>query len=283
MANLLADSLNWSESNLTSPPPSMWTGSEYNLARDEFQSGAVLLVFQGTPVSGDTFSGTLAISSELNGYWFSLIDSGSDTDYNTVYYKLQLVTGDNNISTEALSSTQFMLSSFDPDGETTVDDVAGPFTFSLDPSGSPIPFIRSKNYVYELEKGWSFDGNYIPHFVELNWYFGDDPLTYKGTQKLRIHGLSKGYSLLQVAVNGMQTDYLEDYTEAQFIDLPYNPYMITDDLIAVTNYTDLADLGLSVQFKFSGRNTDITLPEPPHVIQVLVLQDQPAGSGRRAN
>lgn len=37
---------------------------------------------------------------------------------------------------------------------------------------TPEPEEPSKGYpVYEMEKGWSFDGNFIPHFVELNWLF----------------------------------------------------------------------------------------------------------------
>ena len=47
------------------------------------------------------------------------------------------------------------------------------------------------NYVYEMEKGWSFDGNYIPHMLELNWLFGEDPFTYDQIQKIRILGVFK--------------------------------------------------------------------------------------------
>lgn len=139
------------------------------------------------------------------------------------------------------------------------------------------------NFVYELEKGWSFDGYYIPHFVELNWYFGDDPVTYHSIQKVRIHGLSKGRTYLQVSTNGMQTDYSSDYTEPQYIDLPPEPTFVSEGFLPVTNYADLADRGIAIQLKFEGRNTDITLPEPPHVIQVLVVQSSPAGTGFRAN
>lgn len=139
------------------------------------------------------------------------------------------------------------------------------------------------HYVYELEKGWSFDGYYIPHFLELNWYFGEDPVTYNGYQKIRIHGLSKGRTFLQVSVNGMETDYLPDYSQPQYIDLPNTPTFVTPDFLPITNYTDTAARGLSVQMKFDGRNTDILLPEPSHVIQVLLLQNTPPTSGKRAN
>jgi hypothetical protein len=137
--------------------------------------------------------------------------------------------------------------------------------------------------VYELEKGWSFDGYYIPHFVELNWYFGDDPVTYHAIQKVRIHGLSKGRTYLQVSANGMQTDYSPDFTTPQYIDLPRNPTFVSSDFQPVTNYADMANRGLSIQMKFEGRNEDITKPEPAHVIQVLVVQSSPQDTGSRGN
>lgn len=137
--------------------------------------------------------------------------------------------------------------------------------------------------VYELEKGWSFDGYYIEHHLELNWYWGDNPVDYHGLQKIRVHGLSKGRAYLQVSVNGVQTDYLSDYSEPQFIDLPYHEAYLTADFLPSTNYVDTASRGLATQIKFEGRNTDTALPEPSHVLQVLVLQGSPEGVGRRSN
>ena len=139
------------------------------------------------------------------------------------------------------------------------------------------------NFVYELEKGWSFDGAYIPHHIELNWYFGDDPVTYHSVQKVRVHGLSKGRSYLQITTNGMQTDYLSDYSSAQYIDLPAHSTYVTEEFLPVTNFADVANRGLAIQMKFEGRNTDITKPEPAHVLQVLVVQSSPEGTGSRAN
>lgn len=136
-------------------------------------------------------------------------------------------------------------------------------------------------YVYEMEKGFSFDGDYIPHFLELNWFFGDNPVDFTSLQKVRMHGLSKGQAKLQVATNGMATDMLDyepHYSEAQFIDLPRKAKLLTSEYFSATNYTDVAARGLSVQLKFSGRNNDITLPEPSHVIQVLVLQATTTGA-----
>lgn len=143
------------------------------------------------------------------------------------------------------------------------------------------------NYVYELERGWSFDGMYIPHYLELNWLFNENPFVYHGVQKVRIHGLTKGNVKLQVAMSGMQgdsaTDYLEDYTEPQAIDLPFTPIHISEEYKPSTNYTDVATRGIGIQMKFEGRNTNPALPEPAHAIQVLALQSSPADNGKRAN
>jgi hypothetical protein len=144
-----------------------------------------------------------------------------------------------------------------------------------------------KNYVYEMEKGWSFDGNYIPHFVELNWLFQEDPFTYKTVSKIRVHGLTKGNTNLQVQLSGMQgevvTDYIQDYMPPQFMTLPFTPIYVRDDFRSVTNYIDYSDRGMALQMKIEGRNTDITKPEPSHVLQVLALQGTPQGNGKRAN
>lgn len=152
---------------------------------------------------------------------------------------------------------------------------------------TPEPTARPTYPVYEMEKGWSFDGNFIPHFVELNWLFQEDPFTYKSINKIRIHGLTKGVVNLQVQLSGMQgditTDYIQDYTDPQFIDLPFTPIYVQDDFLSVTNYVDYSSRGIALQMKFEGRNKDIAKPEPSHVLQILALQGTPEGNGKRAN
>lgn len=142
-------------------------------------------------------------------------------------------------------------------------------------------------YVQEFEKGWSFDGKYIPHFCELNWYFGDNPVDFRELSNVRIHGLSKGNVQLSVGTNGMETDadfYAEDYSEPQHIDLPRKQdWHVSSDYKPVTNYEQPLNRGISVQMKFEGRNENVDRPEPSHVIQVLVTQSSPIGNGNRSN
>lgn len=150
-------------------------------------------------------------------------------------------------------------------------------------SGTP----KGSYYVYEMEKGWSFDGAYIPHFLELNWLFQEDPFTYTSVQKVRVHGLAKGKAQLHVSMAGMQpdpiADYKSDYSEPQWLDLPYTPMHVSSDFVPVTHYVDYSDRGLALQMKFEGRNKDLTKPEPAHVLQVLALQGTPQGNGARSN
>lgn len=139
--------------------------------------------------------------------------------------------------------------------------------------------------VYELDKGWTFDGYYIPHFVVLNWYFGEDPFTDKTVQKVRVHGLTKGHANLKLSVSNLSTnkDYEENYTEAQLLPLPRAAKMLSTEFIPVTNYVDTSNWGIALQMRFEGSNTDLTLPEPAHVLQVLAFQTSPRGSGHRIN
>jgi hypothetical protein len=156
---------------------------------------------------------------------------------------------------------------------------------SLDTHVLTLP--STKNRVYEMEKGWSFDGAYIPHYLELNWLFQEDPFTYMQVQKVRVHGLAKGKTNLQVSMAGMQpapvADYKSDYSQPQWLDLPYTPMHVSSDFESVTHYVDYADRGLALQLKFEGRNEDVARPEPAHVLQVLALQGSPQGNGARSN
>lgn len=147
--------------------------------------------------------------------------------------------------------------------------------------------FSNPSLAYEMERGWSFDGMYIPHFIELNWLFNDDPFTNYNMNKIRIHGLTKGNIKLQVQLTGMQgepaTDYIVDYMEPQYIDLPFTPIHVTDTFKSTTNYVDYSSRGIAIQMKFEGRNTDMNKPEPAHVIQVLALQNSPTGNGKTIN
>lgn len=162
-------------------------------------------------------------------------------------------------------------------------------TSQVDATGTERIFMAHYNlespvsslYVYSMEQGDSFDGNYIPHMFETNWYFGDNPTMYRGIQKLRVHGLSKGYSLIDVYSAGIDNDYGFGtnifQTTPEPLNLPRTVGNIYNELLPVTNICNLANRGLGIQLRFKGRNTDLTKPEPGHIMQVMVIYSRPSG------
>ena len=137
------------------------------------------------------------------------------------------------------------------------------------------------DHVYGLDSGISFDGKYIPHYFDTNWYFGEAPIQYMGIQKLRLHGLSRGYTKLDIYAAGVQNDYSFGgnvfSTTAEPINLPRTPGNIYNELLPVTNIANLANRGIGIQLRFKGQNTDLTKPEPTHIAQVMVVYSRPGG------
>lgn len=175
--------------------------------------------------------------------------------------------------------------------DTTVPYCLLPFawTSEVDTGGTERIYINTKNYYYPgesnqvfgLEQGNSFDGQYISHSFETNWYFGEAPVIYTGIQKLRLHGLSKGYTKMNAFAAGIQEDYSfgENVfsTTAESLNLPRTAGNIYNDLLPTTNICNLSNRGLGVQLRFVGSNTDLTKPEPGHIIQVMVIYSRPGG------
>ncbi len=141
---------------------------------------------------------------------------------------------------------------------------------------------ETSNQTYALECGMSFDGYYIPHRFDINWYFGETPAQFHTLAGLRLYGLSRGYSDIDVAVVGAQNDF--DFSGATYstttaeINLPRTGGGIYSDFRPVTNRTDISGRGLALKLRFSGSNTNLALPEPSHVSQVLLTYSTPAGA-----
>jgi hypothetical protein len=129
-------------------------------------------------------------------------------------------------------------------------------------------------YVYEFDKGWGFAGVPIEHFFELNWFSGTSPVTYLGVHKARLQGTSRGKSSLKIAASGDLYD--AEYNDAvEYVDLPRTPVKFTEAAKPVTNIASLANRGLSIQLKVTNRT--LTVPEPFHTCQVLILQTKQGG------
>ena len=142
--------------------------------------------------------------------------------------------------------------------------------------------INTSNYVYALESGSSFDGNYIPHYFTTNWYYSDNPSQFQQLHALRLYGLSKGVASLKVQAAGAQNDMYFSGAALSTTTTPINLPRVAADIVAdfqdTTNRVDISARGLAIQLKFSGSNTTLSTIEPSHVAQVLVTYSSPDGA-----
>lgn len=137
--------------------------------------------------------------------------------------------------------------------------------------------------VYALDSGNGFNGYYIPHNFSINWFFGQSPSTFQTLAGVRAFGLSRGLANLNIQAAGPQTDFYFKgnvfSTTVVPLNLPRsNPIGIVSDLQPVTNRADIAARGLALQVRLYGSNTDLTLIEPTHTLQVLTLYTTPDGA-----
>lgn len=177
----------------------------------------------------------------------------------------------------------YTLSAYDPEIEDFVTDNAM-VSITVEGGAPTDPFkviTNRSSDVYELDRGDSFDGMYIPHMLELNYYYGDSPIQFTSVQKMRAHGLSRGYANLQLSMNGMDSDYEEHYTEPQYFQLPLNMKYVSEKMDPHTSMVDTAVRGLSVQIKIEGNPKQLSFigaVEPGHALQAVILRAGPGGT-----
>lgn len=141
--------------------------------------------------------------------------------------------------------------------------------------------------VFELDSGSSFNGEYIDHEFETNWYYGPTPAQFMQVQAVRMHGLSYGQAELNLAIKGVQNDmhFNQDYysTSRVPLNLPKNAAALDYQMHDATVRADISGRGLAVQFKvFSSKdyadNPFGPTPEPAHVCQALTIYASPEGA-----
>lgn len=137
-------------------------------------------------------------------------------------------------------------------------------------------------HVYALDSGDSFDGNYIPHYFDTNWFFGDTPYVFSTLQGVRAYGTSRGLANVDLHVVGQQEDFgfsgATLSTRASDISLPRVATDIRVEQTPVSTRTEISGRGLSLRLRFIGTNTDLALAEPSHVFQVLLTYSSPEGA-----
>jgi len=135
----------------------------------------------------------------------------------------------------------------------------------------------NSNYVYEFDRGWSFDGNWFPAYFTTNWFFRN-PFQVTTVNKVRVDGLTRGLGYGRITVG---KDYDEDsYTiNDQDISLPFSPAStMWADYRAKDAMSNVAKSGRSLSFKVF-KDEGETIIHPPVCYQVLLVQYRQGGKG----
>ncbi len=141
---------------------------------------------------------------------------------------------------------------------------------------SPLSDITDADskFVYELNTGWGFAGLFIPADFTTSWIYSLPNANYN-LKKVVIDGLSYGYSTIELTTARDLKDVFS--TTRSIVSLPRTPESsLSADLVPYTTVASQAERGRAIALKFTnvGSQSDkINTPEPPHIIQVLLLNE----------
>ncbi len=136
--------------------------------------------------------------------------------------------------------------------------------------------LIENQFVYELDVGWSFAGNFIPAYFTTNWNHASSPMTVKLLRKALLEGLSRGHAniVLQTAEDwsGSFTTFETDLSLPRTEITP-----ISDEFVNYSNINSLATRGRVISLRLTNSPQGATAAEkliaaePSHLCQVLIL------------
>ena len=129
-------------------------------------------------------------------------------------------------------------------------------------------------FVYELDIGWSFAGNYIPAYFVTSWSYSNNPASNYLLRKVIADGLSYGYNNVELTT---AHDLSPDYQTSRVI--ASLPKTVVDppetDFTPYSTVCSVGERGRTISMKFTavgdGTVDALTHPEPAYIFQVLVL------------
>lgn len=154
---------------------------------------------------------------------------------------------------------------------------------STDTTGENYPTLFK--YVFEMEKGWSFDGQDFPARLTMNLSFLDTPFDYDQIRKIELHAADYNNTTLFA---GFGTKYGEEgsYTGmtlgSTFVPAGRNAAgAIALDYTPFSKMINVASRGRPLYLKFKNSSTatgdtSASAIEPPHILQALLVQYTPA-------
>lgn len=137
---------------------------------------------------------------------------------------------------------------------------------------------QSGAFVYEMDVGWSFAGNFIPAFYTVNW-FNRNPFLFSTIRNLRIDGLTKGYSSCKVyCAKDYDTTFSTNGVDISLPRSTASAYSL--DFFPTSNMAHIAERGRSLSIKVVNEipsGETITDPIPPDIHQIGLIQYGPGG------
>lgn len=140
-------------------------------------------------------------------------------------------------------------------------------------------------HVFEMERGWSFDGQDFPARATINLSYLEEPFDYDQVRKIEIHGLDYNNTTLFA---GFGTKYGEEmsYT-GMSLGSTYTPAgrnvagTLSTDYVPWAKMVNCATRGRPLYFKLKNSSTATdgeasSAIEPPHILQALLVHYNPA-------
>ncbi len=140
-------------------------------------------------------------------------------------------------------------------------------------------------YVFEMERGWSFDGQDFPARATINLSYLEEPFDYDQVRKIEVHGLDYNNTTLFA---GFGTKYGEEmsYT-GMSLGSTYTPAgrnvagTLSTDYVPWAKMVNCATRGRPLYFKLKNSSTATdgeasSAIEPPHILQALLVHYNPA-------
>jgi hypothetical protein len=138
-------------------------------------------------------------------------------------------------------------------------------------------------YVFELDKGWSFDGSVIVANFQINWMFLGQPLERKTLKSARLFGQSYGYGEYRVFQG---RDFLPPDDNWVNCSLPKNANRVefdndsdnalSYDLVPYSSEAELAKTGMNLCLKYASsaplNNVSGLRIQPPALLQAILIQ-----------
>lgn len=146
-------------------------------------------------------------------------------------------------------------------------------------NGEALPIPNSKR-VYELDRGWGFNGVMMEAWFDLAFMFPTKGVQTTSVEKARMFGMSHGYNKLDLKSAGMEKDFEQTYhTAVQDISMPSTTGAYYSTMRPVTAIVDQANWGLGIKLRINNTTAPGSADtEPPVICQVLNLHVRTEGA-----